>query len=175
MRPGWPEEWAELLSAINDHGVVRNLARAPWPYTADDAKAFVRRGQESLLPHFFVTIPSAQGAELIGCVGLGRDGDDVQLGYWIARDHWGRGYATEAARAVANLAGALGHRRIAASHFTDNPASGKVLRKVGFQPTGEQRVRYSSGRRGVGLTHEYSLDFEEPGNCDDPLVEMRAA
>ena len=69
---------------------------------------------------------------MIGSVGLGRHGDDIELGYWIARSHWGQGYATEAARAVLGLAEALGHRRIFAGHFADNPASGRVLAKAGF-------------------------------------------
>ena len=38
LRPGWPEDWQELLSRIADESVVRNLAKAPWPYTADDAR-----------------------------------------------------------------------------------------------------------------------------------------
>ena len=50
LRPGWPEDWAELLTAINDESIVRNLATVPWPYTMDDAIAFARRPQEKLLP-----------------------------------------------------------------------------------------------------------------------------
>ena len=71
------------------------------------------------------------------------DDDEVELGYWIAREYWGRGYATEAARAVLRLAKVLGHREAGvAGHFIDNPASGAVLRKVGFEPTGKLRRRY---------------------------------
>lgn len=175
LRPGWPEEWAELLTAIGDEGVVRNLATAPWPYTAEDARAFVRRPQERMLPHFVITLPTADGAKLIGSAGISRDGADVELGYWIARAHWGQGYATEAARAVLSQARALGHRRLVASHFLDNPASGRVLRKVGFRPTGERRVRYSAGRQGTALAETYRLDLASPGDCDDDAEVMRAA
>jgi RimJ/RimL family protein N-acetyltransferase len=177
LRPGWPEDWAELLAAIDDEGVVRNLARAPWPYTADDAKAFALRPQERMLPHFLVTLPGADGAKLIGGAGISRDGDDIELGYWIARAHWRQGYATEAARAVLSQARAFGHRRLVASHFADNPASGRVLRKLGFRPTGEKRIRYSAGRGGVALALAYALDLAEPDGCcgdaDNPV--MRAA
>jgi RimJ/RimL family protein N-acetyltransferase len=132
LRPGWPEDWAEVLTAINDEGVVCNLASAPWPYTMDDAMEFARRPQERMLPHFIVTLPTPEGAKLIGSAGLGRNGDDIELGYWIARSQWGQGYATEAVRAVLRLAEALGHRRIVDGHFADNPASGRVLTKAGF-------------------------------------------
>src|SRR5262245_42974396 len=109
LRPGWPEDWLELLAAIDDQDVVRHLARAPWPYTADEAKAFLALPAERMLPNFFITLPAADGAKLVGCAGLSRDGDEIELGYWIARDHWGQGYATEAARAVLSQARALGY------------------------------------------------------------------
>jgi len=167
LRPVWPEDWSDLLSAIDDEGVVRNLASAPWPYTADDARAFALLPQERLLPRFLVTLPTAEGARLIGSIGLSRSGEEVELGYWIGRAHWGQGYATEAARAVLSQARAIGHRRLVASHFVDNPASGRVLRKVGFCPSGDRRVRYSAGRQGVALAMTYALEFDAPGGCGD--------
>ena len=86
LRPGWPEEWEDLLTLIDDEEVVRNLARAPWPYTAEDARAFAQfqangREQDRLLPNFFVTLPSAEGARLIGSVGLSMVEGEVNLGY----------------------------------------------------------------------------------------------
>lgn len=175
LRPGWPEEWEDLLALIDDEAVVRNLARAPWPYTADDAKAFAAHQPERLLPNLFVTLPGADGARLIGHVGLARDGDQVELGYWIGRPFWGQGYATEAARAVISLAKALGHRRLVASHFVDNPASGRVLRKLGFCPTGVVRNRFSLGRGGEAPARLLSLELGEPNDCDDDVAAMRAA
>src|SRR5699024_10331451 len=120
-------------------------------------------------------LPTAEGAKLIGSAGISRDGDDVELGYWIARAHWGQGYATEAARAVLSQARALGHKQLVASHFVDNPASGRVLRKVGFCPTGERRIRYSAGRQGVGVALTYRLELDSPGGCDDETAVMHAA
>ena len=128
-----------------------------------------------MLPHFFITLPTADGAKLIGSAGISRDGDDVELGYWIARAHWGQGYATEAARAVLSQARALGHKQLVASHFVDNPASGRVLRKVGFCPTGKRRIRYSAGRQGVAMALTYSLELDSPGGCDDATAVMHAA
>ena len=174
LRPGWPEDWTELLTAINDEGIVCNLATAPWPYTMEDAIAFARRPQERLLPHFVVTLPSGDGARLIGSVGLGRHGDDVELGYWIARSHWGQGYATEAARAVLRLAKALGHSRISAGHFVDNPASGRVLAKAGFQPAGKPQLRFSLARGRETLSVPYAAQLGVDCDCDGEEA-MRAA
>ncbi len=179
LRPGWPEDWEELLSRIDDEAVVRNLAKVPWPYTAEDARWFASQPQLPRCPHFFVTLPtSSQPAQIIGCIGLAEDGDEVELGYWFAREHWGRGFATEAARAVIGLARTLGHRRLVAGHFADNPASGRVLRKIGFSPTGRQRQRFCLARGQEVASVEHSLELAEPGNCDlgEPImVEMRAA
>ncbi|GEN99363.1 N-acetyltransferase [Novosphingobium sediminis] len=167
LRPAWPEDWAELHTAIDDAAVVRNLARAPWPYRADDARWFVSREADPRHPDFLVTLPGAEGTRIIGCAGIapGEQGG-VELGYWIARDHWGRGYATEAARAVLCIARALGHQRIEASHFLDNPASGRVLRKLGFTPTGEHRPRRSEGRGTVVTSVVYQIHLGEAGNGD---------
>ncbi len=57
------------------------------------------------------------------------------LGYWLGRDHWGRGYAREAAAAV--LRYGFSHNRLQkflSGHFIDNPASGRVLTGLGFRP-----------------------------------------
>ena len=177
LRPGWPEDWQEVLAGIDDEGVVRNLAKAPWPYTAEDARSFAGTEQDPRLPHFFVTLPtSTEPARIIGSAGLGRsDNGEVELGYWIARDHWGRGFATEAARAVLSLARTLGHRRVSAGHFTDNPASGRVLRKVGFCPTGEVRPRFSCARGQNALAIMHAIALGEPSDCDGGDMVAQAA
>ena len=176
LRPAWPEDWRELLRGIADEAIVRNLAKAPWPYNADHARDFAGKPQDARLPHFLVTL--AANGELIGSVGLGRhEADEVELGYWIARPHWGRGYAPEAARAVLRLARTLGHDWVLAGHFVDNPSSGRVLAKIGFRPTGQVRRRFSLARGREVDSIEYAIALGSPSDCDgrDTDVAMRAA
>lgn len=175
LRPGWPEDWSELRARIADEGIVRNLVKAPWPYTADSAREFLRAEQDPRLPQLLVTLPTSEGSALIGCAGLTPTEDGIELGYWIARDRWGQGYATEAARAVLSLARTFGHRRIVANHFADNASSGRVLRKLGFCPTGRTQPRFclSRGENVPALGYELALD--EPCGCDDPDMGKRAA
>lgn len=138
LRPCWPEDWEALLAGIADERVVRNLAKAPWPYLPDHAREFADREQSCRFPHFLLTLPGKSGSRLVGCVGLGETPEGrAELGYWIAREFWGQGYATEGARGVLEVAKFLGHNRVEAGHYLDNPASGRVLRKLGFCPTGE--------------------------------------
>ena len=168
LRPPWPEDWKLVLGGIADEGVVRNLSRAPWPYEPQHAHDFVRLPITPAFPRF--VIARADNAQLVGCIGIDPCGGEVELGYWIARQYWGQGYATEAGRAVLDVAQMLGHRRIVASHFLDNPASGRVLRKLGFLATGAVRNRHSCGRGSEAPTAEYTLDLDDGAD-----VGMRAA
>ncbi len=145
LRPAWPEDWQGIWRGLADEGVVRNLATAPWPYRKEHARAFLSLPHDPDHPNFLLTEPHDRGA-IIGCAGLGQCDGKVQLGYWIARPYWGQGYATEAAKAVLEMARMLGHERIIASHYLDNPASGKVLRKAGFQPTGRVEPHHCLAR-----------------------------
>ena len=171
LRPPWPEDWQAVRAGIADEGVVRNLASAPWPYADSDAQDWCGQAFAPDCPRFLVTI--ARSAEVIGCIGIGPlpiedgGGDGImEMGYWIARAHWGRGYATEAAAAMLEIARMLGHSRIEAGHFVDNPASGKVLRKVGFLPTGRVEPRHSKGRGYSASCVLYRIDLQA-GLCPD--------
>lgn len=173
LRPAWAEDAGSIHAAISDPAIVRNLARAPWPYTRADAEAFVGLPAEPFLPCFLMTLPNAEPAQIVGGAGLGRDEDgQVQLGYWVARPFWGRGFATEAARALVGLAAALGHHRLVGWHFLDNPASGRVLAKAGLLPTGQVRPLGCRARGERVMAAEFALTLAEEG----PLrTEMRAA
>jgi RimJ/RimL family protein N-acetyltransferase len=147
LRPGWLEDAPALAQALGERSIVCNLARVPWPYHVEDAEAFLAAERRPDEPSFLVFRRTHGSPQLIGSAGLGRNPDGaVELGYWIARPHWGLGYATEAARAVVDVARSLRLRRLTASHFIDNPASGRVLHKLGFRPSGIIAPRYSLGR-----------------------------
>jgi RimJ/RimL family protein N-acetyltransferase len=178
LRPSWPEDAGELHQAIADEGIVRNLASAPWPYTAADAAQFAMQEHDRLYPAFLLMLRTHGAPHLIGSCGIGNYDGSAELGYWIARPYWGLGFATEAARAVVNIAKAIGHKKLIASHFTDNPASGNVLRKLGFQNTGETALRHSNGRREAMTSALYEkaldeADAEPRARLNPPAFSMR--
>ena len=147
LRPGWAEDAPALAAAIADESIVRNLATAPWPYALRDAEAFLAAPRDPVLPSFLIHERTGGAPVLVGACGLGRrPSGAVELGYWIAREHWNRGFATEAGLALLAIAEALALPRLEASYFIDNPASGRVLEKLGFLPTGIAAPRYSCAR-----------------------------
>ena len=148
LRPGWAEDAQSLHRAIADEGVIRNLSRAPWPYEPVHAETFLAAERDPAQPSVLVFRRGEGAPALIGSIGFSpRDDGETEFGYWIARDHWGRGYATEAGRAIIACARhSLRLRKLNAGHFLDNPASGRVLEKLGFRPTGSIVLRHSAGR-----------------------------
>ena len=178
LRPGWSEDAPALFEAIADEGIVRNLGNAPWPYRLADAEAFLERERGPLDAAWLIFLRTEQPPRLIGGIGFGRKPDGEQeFGYWIARPFWGRGFATEAGRAVIGIARhSLRLRTLRAGHFVDNPASGRVLAKLGFRPTGVTAPRHSAGR-GVAVPcrlFELDLAGEPPAEEDVPTAAMAA-
>jgi len=167
LRPGWAEDAPALARAIADEQIVRNLATAPWPYALKDAEAFLAAPRDPVMPSFLITERTAGEPRIVGSCGLGRrPSGAVELGYWIARPHWGQGFATEAARALIDIARALKLPRLEGSHFVDNPASGRVLEKLGFVPTGLSATRYSCARGGEAVSRLYRLRLIERGEME---------
>lgn len=115
------------------------------------------------LPKLLIFLRSRQPPELVGGIGLdATPAGEVELGYWIASPHWNRGFVTEAGRAALAVARhGLRLRRLVASHCCDNPASGRVLEKLGFEATGEG-LQHSRARGGPVVSRSYALDLSGP-------------
>lgn len=161
LRPGWREDAPALHRAIADEMVVRNLATAPWPYSLADAEAFLAAERGPSDATMLILRRTDASPELIGTIGLARKPSGLfELGYWIARPHWNRGYATEAGRAVVAAArDGLRLRKLIAGHFVDNPASGRVLEKLGFRSTGITAPRMSRGRGAEAQCRLFELEL----------------
>nr|WP_037503170.1 GNAT family N-acetyltransferase [Sphingomonas jaspsi] len=172
LRPGWGEDAHQLARAIADEQIVRNLATAPWPYALQDAEAFLATPRDPAMPSFLITERTDAAPRLIGACGLSRrPSGAVELGYWIARPFWNQGFATEAGRALVEIACTLKLPRLEASHFVDNPASGRVLEKLGFIATGMMAPRRSCARAEEAMTRIYRLSLTNRDCCDpQPLA-----
>lgn len=137
-----------LARLADDADIARMTLRMPHPFGVGDAEDFVLQvaAQDPARAATFVIEHDDHG--LVGVLGLFEDADPApEAGYWIGRDFWGRGFATEALEAGMVWASRKWRRRaLMAGHFTDNPASGRVLEKAGFLYTGEVRKGFSRAR-----------------------------
>jgi RimJ/RimL family protein N-acetyltransferase len=116
--------------------IARMTSRIPHPYSLVDADLWIASiGQDE-----FVRGVELDG-KLIGAVGYIEGAErQAEIGYWIGKPYWGRGFATEAARAlVAYSFGPVGFLRLTCGHFIDNPASARVIAKLGFRHVGNGR------------------------------------
>ncbi|MDZ4368641.1 MAG: GNAT family N-acetyltransferase [Afipia sp.] len=129
-----------IARVVGDKRVSINLRRVPHPYTADDAISFVTTIAATIDTVFLVEHERAA----IGLVGVSWENENApELGYCFAVDHWGKGYATEAARAVIDYAfEEFAIDELLSGARVLNPASRHVLEKCGFQWTGVELHRF---------------------------------
>lgn len=129
------EDAKAVVTLASDRRVAENTARIPHPYRLADAGEWISSvSTDAAKQTFLITLDGAP----IGACGIDlRDGPTPELGYWLGVPYWGRGFATEAARAVIDHGFEdLGYEALQAGARVSNPASRRVLEKCGFQWTG---------------------------------------
>ena len=128
-----------IATLVNDRRIAANTARIPHPYAIEDAEQFIaavnkREGEAC----FVITLDGAP----IGICSVDLREDGPELGYWLGVAYWGRGFATEAVRALIDHAfGDIEHETLISGARVNNPASRRVLEKCGFQWTGVSLIR----------------------------------
>jgi [ribosomal protein S5]-alanine N-acetyltransferase len=140
LRPFELADAERVQQLAGDFEVADTTLNIPHPYREGMAEAWILTHKPmfraGVLANYAVTFRSG---ELIGAVGLRIDPrhNNAELGYWIGRAHWGNGYCTEAARGVLVYAFyVLELNRVHASHLARNPASGRVMQKLGMRHEG---------------------------------------
>ncbi|HEX7872811.1 MAG TPA: GNAT family N-acetyltransferase [Sphingobium sp.] len=173
LRPSWPEDAAPLAKALSNPDIARNLLNVPAHYDETEAHRWIERQRDPRLPEFLSFMRTRGGASrLVGGVAISRRADgELELGYWVERSLWGLGFATEATRAVMRIARATG-LIVRAGHFLDNPSSARVLRKIGFRPTGRVESRVSRGRASEVSMALFEYDESLAPPRDEPAFEL---
>ena len=166
LRAQTADDIPQIVPLLNDFDVARNLARVPHPYTEEDAKGFLARGAEDRArgQAYPFALTRKEDGKLIGGCGLRLQDDGVfEIGYWLGKPYWGQGYASEGARRVAAFAfRELKATVLKAGWFHDNPASGRVLEKLGAVPAGVDH-RDCLARGHAVYCHVVVLDRENFG------------
>lgn len=142
----------ELALKLNDPKISEMTANIPYPYTEIDAEKFILESTEkwNAKKGYIFKLEEKSNQSLIGCVGahLFKKDNNAMIGYWIAQDSWGKGYCSEAVQKVVDFCrNDLKLKRIFANYKSINPASGRVLEKVGMSPEGvlKSHVKYGGG------------------------------
>jgi len=156
LRPLSQRDAGRIAMLAGDRDIARMTGSIPHPYSEWQASEWLKSvaaGEEGTV--FAVDLE----AKLIGCTGYRSDdgGATAEIGYWIGKPFWGKGYATEAVSAA--VTHAFEHQRYDAligGHFEDNPASARVLAKLGFARFGEE-LRESASRDGKTRCVLYQL------------------
>jgi [ribosomal protein S5]-alanine N-acetyltransferase len=132
LRPFRRGDAKEFTRLAGDWAVASMTSDIPHPLSEAQARAWLKPGRREV--RFAIELDG----RLIGGAGYyQRSSGTAELGFWLGREWWGRGYATEATREVLRYGFEV--RRLpgfTSSHFVDNHASAGVLRKLGFEPMG---------------------------------------
>ena len=142
LRPPGAGDVRHFVPLLGDFEVAKNLSRVPYPYTEDDGLSWVVNTADERLrgEDYTYAILRREDLAFLGVCGV-HPARGWEFGYWLGRPYWGFGYATEAVGRLATYAfDELGAKELYAGWFVDNPASGRVLDKLGCLPLGlEQR------------------------------------
>ena len=144
LRPFELIDAKEVQHLAGERDVADTTLKIPHPYEYGVAEHWIwtqeARFRAGEAVNFAIVVKD--GNILVGSVSLeiNRIYDRAELGYWIGKPFWNEGYCTEAASAVIDYGfREMGLHRIHASHFLRNPASGRVMQKVGMSPEGTAR------------------------------------
>ena len=144
-----------FASLVGDWDIAKWLSDVPYPYTENHAQKFIKRSSPDDL-RFSVFYDEI----LVGGVGVSfEENNQLDLGYWIAKDYWGNGFATEASKGLINyVKNETEFKAITACYVKGNKTSAKVLKKLGFIEIGE--------------CEEYFLSRKETMDCVDLILDL---
>lgn len=141
LRPFEVSDAQRVRELAGDRLIADTTANIPHPYKKGMAEDWISSHENDFNSkksvHLAIILKSTR--ELIGAIGLliEKKFNRAELGYWIGKDLWNQGYCTEAARAIVEYGfSQLKLNKITSSHFLRNPASGKVMRKIGMKKEG---------------------------------------
>ena len=135
LRPPHPDDVEDMVKLADNYRVAGMLGTMPHPYFAEDAIEFINRARVASANGCVYAITSADSGSFMGICGLHEDHaryDLPFLGYWLGEPYWGKGYATEASRAMVDLYFKVTAREeLLVSCRTDNHASRRIIAKCG--------------------------------------------
>ena len=130
------EDIPRIVDLMREKSISDNTGQIPFPYSEHDAEfwlGLIKEGLEKENAYSFAI--RNKNKEFLGAIGLHDRGEKTaEIGYWLGKPHWNKGYASEAALEILHFGFEyIGFEKIIGIIFPFNPASGKVLEKIGMQ------------------------------------------
>lgn len=137
LRPFTLADAGPVAKMAGDYDLYRTTLSLPHPYVEENAVGWIKQHETHLHEHGFYTwaIELKATSELIGCISIGQNlkQHTGELGYWIGKPFWNKGFGTEASKIVMDFGfKALCLNKMLGRFFTINPASGKIMAKCGM-------------------------------------------
>ncbi|MBP3038232.1 GNAT family N-acetyltransferase [Bacillaceae bacterium Marseille-Q3522] len=131
-----------VTKLCNNYNIYKSTLYLPYPYSLEDALSWIEHHPDNFNANklYEFAITDKEREELFGAIALSNNQkfQNGEIAYWIGEEFWGNGYATEAAQAVLQFAFEEKHyHKVFARYFRSNPASGRVMKKIGMKKEGE--------------------------------------
>ena len=144
IRPLKLTDWKDVEFYASDYDIAKTTLNIPHPYPKGSGKAFVSHTIEQFDQgdNYTFSVFDRKEGHFMGLISLrmNKEFHHAELGYWIGKPFWGQGYGTEAAKALINFGfRELKLHKIFARAFAHNPASWKIMEKVGMSYEGSFR------------------------------------
>ncbi|MBK3497097.1 GNAT family N-acetyltransferase [Viridibacillus sp. YIM B01967] len=130
-----------VTKLCNNYNLYKNTLYLPYPYSLEDALSWIEHHLDNFNANksYEFAITDKENGELYGAIALSNNQkfNNGEIAYWIGEEFWGNGYATEAAQAILQFAfDEKQYHKIFARYFNSNPASGRVIQKLGMKKEG---------------------------------------
>ncbi len=147
LRPLRDDDAMPMAALVNDRRIADGTLNIPFPYDLHHAETFIESQREARRKgtHLASALERKSDGQLLGGAGLvfQLEYERAEMGYWLGVPYWNQGYVTEAGRVLLDFAFRdAGLNRVYATHFSDNPASGRVMQKLGMTREGMLRQHY---------------------------------
>ena len=127
--------------------ILQYLSHAPWPYPKDGAREWIKN---TVIPKqgkgfwFWGIFLKENPEKLIGCIHLQREGNPSNRGFWLAHEHWGKGFMSEAVLPILNFAfSTLKFKKLVFAHAVQNKASRRIKEKTGGRLIGVRKQKFN--------------------------------
>jgi [ribosomal protein S5]-alanine N-acetyltransferase len=177
LRPFTMADAADVQRLAGDHAIADTTLNIPYPYEDGMAEQWISKHADTFDKGrgLILAITTKRDGCLIGAISLMAiaQGHQAELGYWVGKPYWNQGYCTEAGHALLRFAFVeLQLKRVHCSHLSRNPASGRVMHKLGMAHEGQRRQHVSKWDKledlelyGI-LRHEWQANHQRPSAGD---------